>query len=272
MYRLRKLDNDIDYNNKEVCDPYDLDVVMRQDVWQEYKITAQDEDVSEYLCLPNLVGQDKMDFIPYNVELQIYNLPSYPHTINGTGGVESLYACIGGRKPSRNSLLPWSRGDWTPWSYHVMSDVSRGHRGYRSGYKAIVYRNNVVWMEGWRSTRDAARLWCEMTIESFEKNFNGTDLTRRDWEKRLIGSHFGYENEVYTIESIVEKQAAIVTVEPYESLIDEDSLGGGESLKLEMNSTSIDWFPSVTQQHISRSELLREKRKQEMLIKKATES
>jgi hypothetical protein len=252
--RLRALDKTIDYRDKTVCEPLNIDVVMQHDVWQQYTVTEQDEEQSEYLGLAKVVGNEEMTFFPHDIELQIYDIPRYPHTINGTGGTETKYACIKGREPSEHSLLPWDRNNWTPWSYHVKSDVSRGKHGYRSGYKAIVYRNNKVWMETWRSARDAARLWCEMTIDSFENNFYGPDLNLRDWEQKLIGTNFGYKGEIYTVDCMLHGQAAIITVEPYapEEL--------DEALKIEMNTKEIDWFPTVTQQHILRKELLLAKR------------
>jgi len=238
MNQLRKLDNEINFKDRKQCRRMDIDVVATPSLYKEIKVLRASDEFEFYKIKDNL-GKEELVFTQENAPLDIYFIEGYPHTVRGDNSTCSLYACMSGEAPSLESLRPFDNKNWTPWSYKVESCVYLGKRGWQSSYDGIVYRNNRLFCKETRNTADDARRYCEAIIDS-TKEFYGAELDERYWDRDIRDKKFKWRGIPLSVGYIVDGQNAIITNEEVD--IDED--GEMDTLKLELLSSEIDWFPS----------------------------
>ena len=221
-----------------------LDVQMNIEEWIEYTVTDESEERTGHYGLPPKVGKEEQSWNEEYVRLDIYTIKEYPHTISGLHGKLCKYACIEGKVPSAETLMPWDEMGWSPWSYSVKTHTTKNRHGITSGFRGIIYRNGVVWDECFMNSESSSLLWCQHNISQYTHHFYGTDLRMKDWHEELKGYKFTWKGLPLTIDYIVIGQAAIITNEEV------DSDGDIDTLKLSMLGDNLDWFPEFNTEDV----------------------
>ena len=234
---LREITDAIDFQDKSQCNPLNYDVTANAESWIEIEVLAESEERVDYYNLPKREGTNETTWFKEHAKLDIYDIPSCPHTVYANHAITTYYACIHGETPSVSTLLPWEDASWSPWSYSVESVTTKEKHGWASGYRGVVLRNGKTFGSEWRSTEDAARLWCLSTIENLSTDFHPIDLRSRGWKEEFAGTQFRWKTLLLTVGHIMEDQLAFCTVEEVVYA------GEVDTVKLDFFDGNIDWFP-----------------------------
>jgi hypothetical protein len=101
-----KLDNKIDFNDKNQIKLLNWDVVVTHNSYIEFKII--DSEIPQY---PR--HSEAMIFKDFYIPMAVYKIEGYTHCEYGDGSHEDTYICPRESKPSLDNLVPFDSKNWS---------------------------------------------------------------------------------------------------------------------------------------------------------------
>jgi hypothetical protein len=232
---FKDLTKDIDFTNKELVQPLDIDVVMTGNSWVEF--TVKDSEIPIYEN-----KKEDMVFLDYDIPMRAYKIKGYFHTIKYNNGVNygvDYYICPRDVEPNFDNLQPFDKDDWSVWGITTKSSVHRRKESIQSNYRTIITRNGKEFDSIPGREMGYALIEAQAYIHKLEEPNVPINFLEIDFEKKIIGYKCEWKGRPCTITRYIMGQNCVIL----DILGEVGDYDEGETIKDHIFSSSFNWFP-----------------------------
>lgn len=232
---FKDLTKDMDYTNKELVQPLDLDVVMIGNSWVEF--TVKDSEIPKYKN-----KKEDMIFLDYDRPMRVYKIKGYFHTIKYNNGVEygvDYYICPRDEEPSFDNLQPFDKENWSIWGIITEPIVYRRKESITSSYRTTITRNGKRFYVIHGTKMSYTLIEAQAYIHKLEEPNVPINFLEIDFEKKIVGYKCEWKGRPCTITRYVMGQNNVIL----DILGEVGDYDEGETIKDHLFSPSFNWFP-----------------------------
>ncbi len=232
---FKDLTKDMDFTNKELVQPLDIDVVMVGNSWVEF--TVKDSEVPEYET-----KKEDMIFLDYDIPMRAYKIKGYIHTFRNNNGVMyglDYYICPRNEEPSFDNLQPFDKENWSVWGITTRPSVHRRKESLTSNYKTVITRNGKVFDDIHGSIMSYALIEAQAYIHKLEEPNLPFNFLEIDFDKKIEGYKCEWKGRPCTIKRYIMGQNCVIL----DILGEVGDYDEGEEIKDHLFSPSFNWYP-----------------------------
>ena len=232
---FKELTKDMDYTNKELVKPLDLDVIMFGNSYVEFNVI--DSEIPKYEN-----KKEDMIFLDYEIPMRVYKIKGYIHTIKYNNGVEygvDYYICPRDEEPSYDNLKPFDKDEWSVWGITSKPNVYRRKDNITSSYRTIITRNGKEFDTIGGREMGYALIEAQSYIHKLEEPNVPFNFLEIDFEKKIEGYKCEWKGRPCTITRYIFGQNCVIL----DILGDKGDYFEGETIKDHLFSPSFNWFP-----------------------------
>ena len=233
--KFKELTEDIDYTNKELVKPLDIDVVMFGNSYVEFNII--DTEIPKYEN-----KKEDMIFLDYDIPMRVYKIEGYVHTIKYNKGVEygvDYYVCPRDEEPSYDNLSPFDKDNWSVWGITTKPNVYRRKDSIQSSYNTIITRNGKEFDSIGGTEMGYALIEAQAYIHKLEEHNLPFNFLEIDFDKKIEGYRCEWKGRLCNVIRYIHGQNCVVL----DILGEKGDYDEGETIKDHLFSSSFNWYP-----------------------------